>query len=756
MSSQVKVFAKLKSLSSLFMDAVLPLGKSPHKGSLRRALGLSNFSSTSPFDKAQAHTAPCIDDHEFRLLAEAMPQIVWITDADGRNIYFNQRWVDYTGLSLEESAGHGWNTPFHLDDQKLAWDAWQSAVFHLATYSLECRIRCHDGTYQWWLVRGVPRFDAKGHIVHWYGTCTNIEDIKSTEAKLQVSNEELRKMVNRLATTQNELLRAYNEVELKIQERTLELAKSEKRHRLIIETMLQGAIVHARDGSILSINPAACDILGLNSTDPEELASGDQWGHFFREDGAPLRPEEHPTKLALETSSLTGPIVLGYTHRKSGERRWISISAVPIHRHDESVIDEVYTVFEDITERQLAKISIIATRTAAQNLAQSKTDFLANMSHEIRTPMNGIIGLTQLALHDAPCLKVQTYLQKIALCSQSLLGILNDILDLSKHEAGHLRIEQAPLSLQDLLDHLYIMFEDQARSKGLEFSVSLDALASRHAIGDSLRLQQVLSNLIGNALKFTEQGSVLVWITSQIQNPTQSLFTFCVEDSGIGIAEADMDKLFKVFSQVDGTITRRFGGSGLGLALSQKLVELMGGKFHVKSTLHKGSEFSFDLLMDHAPLSDVSDAQDFVSPISYFADIGIEKRHDLQGKHILVAEDDAVSQMVIQGYLALMSIKVTLVQNGLEVLRALEDQTFDAILMDVHMPLMSGSLAAQIIRKQDAQARMPIIALTAGLTHEEQSECLDSGMDDILAKPVDPGRLHALLLHWLKDARTAI
>jgi PAS domain S-box-containing protein len=294
--------------------------------------------------RKRAEEALRMSEEEFRSLAEAMPQIVWATRPDGWNIYFNQQWVDYTGMTMEESYGHGWNTPFHPDDKQRAWEAWQRATQHNERYSLECRLRRADGVYRWWLIRGEPMRGANGEILKWFGTCTDIEDIKRAEAALQEANDLLEKRVaERTAELQqaNQLLR-----------------KSEERHRLLAETMLQGVVHHDADGKVIAMNPAAERILGKCREEFLGSTSVQEERHTIRENGQRFPGHEHPAMVALRTGQEVHGVIMGVFNRKVGDHRWISIGAVPLCRPGETRPSEVYAVFEDITERKQAEAEI--------------------------------------------------------------------------------------------------------------------------------------------------------------------------------------------------------------------------------------------------------------------------------------------------------------------------------------------------------------------------------------------------------------
>jgi signal transduction histidine kinase/ligand-binding sensor domain-containing protein/CheY-like chemotaxis protein/HPt (histidine-containing phosphotransfer) domain-containing protein len=377
----------------------------------------------------------------------------------------------------------------------------------------------------------------------------------------------------------------------------------------------------------------------------------------------------------------------------------------------------------------------------ALEATQTKSVFLANMSHEIRTPMNAIHGLSYLALQkEDVSLEVRDYLEKISQSSNNLIGILNDILDFSKLEAGRLSIDNSPYNLNSVVNYLHDLFFHVAKKKSLDLEITVAPDVPLNLIGDKLRLQQILTNLIGNAIKFTKQGSVSLKITLQEIDSLNARLLFCVTDTGIGLSEQDREKLFQPFSQVDGSITRRFGGTGLGLVISHNLLQMMGGEFLVKSSLGEGSTFSFELNQT------IASEQDETEPEAE----KLEFEQSLAGIRILVAEDNEINQLVIREFLTLAGITVEIANNGLEVLEFLKKNSFDAILMDMSMPVMDGFEATTLIRNQACYAELPIIALSAGVTIEEQKKCMDAGANDFIAKPIYPADLMATLALWVK------
>ncbi|MDD2863855.1 MAG: ATP-binding protein, partial [Methylococcales bacterium] len=381
----------------------------------------------------------------------------------------------------------------------------------------------------------------------------------------------------------------------------------------------------------------------------------------------------------------------------------------------------------------------------ALEAAETKSRFLANMSHEIRTPMNAISGLSYLALQKKGLSwEIRDYLEKMSRTSTNLMNILNDILDFSKLESGHLTLDYQPYSLESIEHHLNDLFFDAAKQKRLFFSINIFPDVPRDLIGDKVRLQQILVNLISNAIKFTENGSVSLTVTLQEIYFSKARLLFSVTDTGIGLSEEDKEKLFQPFSQVDGSITRRFGGTGLGLTISHHLLQMMGGIFSVASEVGKGSTFSFEL------------AQDISSLTEQKSQVPEMIETSLKGIRILVAEDNEINQQIIYELLTHAGIFVDIASNGAEVLKLLPQFHFDAVLMDMSMPVMDGFEATRQIRAQARYEQLPVIALSAGVTLEEQEKCAKAGTNAFIAKPINAKNLMATLAFFLGNTQTIV
>ena len=405
---------------------------------------------------------------------------------------------------------------------------------------------------------------------------------------------------------------------------------------------------------------------------------------------------------------------------------------------------------QDISEQKKLTKELSTSSKRANQLAEAKTTFLANMSHEIRTPINSILGLSQLALNKEMPPDLFSYIDKINQSTVNLLAILNDILDFSKLDNNKLSLNNAPFSLNELISDTYHLFLLSSEKNEIKYTYTIAKDIPDKLIGDSQRLQQVLTNLVGNAIKFTERGSINLSVNSlQLLKNTVTL-RFMVKDTGIGISSSDRHKLLQPFSQADTTISRRFGGSGLGLAICEQLLKLMGSHLEIESTHYKGSEFYFDIsLKPDKTLDNDNERRTPNRKGGVISDTLRAKAQRLQGKTVLVAEDNLLNQTVITEFLNLCHIESDLANNGQEALTLISNKNYDLVLMDINMPIMSGITATRIIREHILLPDLPIIALSAGVSYTEREESQAAGMSDFLAKPITAEELINKLLDWL-------
>ena len=524
------------------------------------------------------------------------------------------------------------------------------------------------------------------------------------------------------------------------------LVESEQRFQLVADAAPVLIWLSDTDTLCYWFNKVWLDFVGR--TLEEEIGNG--WAKG-------VHPDDfvHCLDVYITNFNLRHPFQMEYRLKHhSGEYRWLLDTGVPRFNANGDFEGYIGSCV-DIHETKLLQLDAQKTATAmreakeaAEALAQSKTDFLANMSHEIRTPMNAIIGLSELALHSQDN-NQNDYLEKILGVSENLLMILNDILEFSKLDSTGIAIVSDYFNLGMLINNLNNLFEETARQKNLTFHLDVSPSIERHLIGDGLRLQQVLTNLLNNSIKFTEEGFVRLSLSVSQRKDKQILLTFSIADSGIGISLEQQKNLFQPFTQADTSISRRFGGTGLGLVISQKFVQLMGGEIVVESSPNEGSLFWFTLPFEIAKKSHSAGFLPVKQNKRATNEELVDAAKTLVNTRVLLVEDMPLNQQVASEFLRNAKLRVVVADNGQEALDLLEHTTFDVILMDIQMPVMDGLEATRIIRQQPQFATLPIIAMSAGVTLDEREKCQAVGMTDFIAKPIHPLQMLEKLAQWL-------
>jgi PAS domain S-box-containing protein len=598
------------------------------------------------------------------------------------------------------------------------------------------------------LVTGQPGYAPEREVV------TNYE-IDGYRLKSELTSDKIFVSVYAALRTYQALRQLARQREL-LEEQARTLRESEERLRSVLETAPDAIILSDATGTITGWNNGAEHLFGH--------APEDMLGQSLTR----VIPERHRAghRAAMERIAAGGqPCMLGHSmeleglHKDGGER---SVELVlgswetPTGRHFSAVIRDISERkrneaelqryrhhLEQLVEERTTALSV--AKEAAEAANRAKSIFLANMSHELRTPMNAILGMTAMVLRHATDPKQIDQLTKASQASHRLLGIINDILDISKIEAERLSLEQVVFKLGGVLENLTSLTAQQIEAKGLSLDLDIaPELVSLPLLGDPLRLGQILLNLTGNAIKFTAEGAITLRVRPVQETPADVLLRFEVRDSGIGISPEDQKRLFNAFEQADGSTTRKYGGTGLGLAISKRLSQMMGGAIGVESQVGSGSTFWFT-----AKLTKMVEAPNTgFETTATSAEVNLRSR--FSGTRILLVEDEPINQEVSRELLEDAGLHVELAEDGAEAVAMARQKDYSLILMDLQMPTMSGTDAARAIRAIPGLEHTPILAMTANAFDEDRQACLEAGMNDHIGKPVDPDKLYETLLKWLQ------
>jgi len=665
--------------------------------------------------QVQAEKTPRLNEEWFHFAMETSHTGVWDMDLTDHTTF---RSPEYDRIFGYMEPLPRWTYEMFLEhvapEDRTTVDAkFKQAMATRSDWGFECRIHRADGELRWIWAAGRHLPETAGGRSRMAGIIQEITERKRVE-------EELRRVG------------AYT--------------------RRLIEASLDPLVTIAPNGTISDVNRATMQVTGRSR---EELIGAD-FSDYFTE---PAQARAGYKQVFAQGAVRDYPLEI--RHRDHHVTPVLYNASV--FRDESGEVIGVFAAARDVTELKRAEDELCAARHSAEAASRAKSEFMANMSHEIRTPMNAIIGLAYLALRTNLDPKQQDYVTKINSSARQLLRIIDDILDFSKIEAGKLRMARAKFLLRESLDRVAFLISVRADQKGLELRFILEHDVPDELMGDSTRLEQILINLLDNSVKFTEKGEITlsVALVEADRSAQRAMLRFSVTDTGIGLSSEHSGQLFQPFTQNDSSSTRRYGGTGLGLSICKRLVEMMGGAITATGEPGKGCTFSFTAEFGlgtrktEEPGADPSGADNLVS---WEVPVKFEKAtiRYLWGIRVLLAEDHVINQQVAREIMEQAGIIVVIAANGCEAVElALRDGApFDAILMDLQMPMMDGYEATRRIRTRWSAAELPIIAMTAHAMADEREKCLRAGMNDHLPKPVEPDELYRRLLTWVKHKET--
>lgn len=688
-------------------------------------------------ERKNAELAIKESEEKFRMLAEASPAPFALIDSQENITYLNRAFIRTFGYTLNDIPTLGaWWPKAYPDPEYCQWviSAWMTRVkealdSHADIEPLEVRVCCKDGTSRTILASAsfMSYQSRKDLLIILY-------DI--TERNL----------------IQDELERHRHHLEELVQSRTAELQHA--------EFLLDQALDLARSGhwfidfsssdEYYVSSPRAIEIFGDPPREGMRYHIMNDWFVNLEAADSVAAQETLVNYLAAVNGDLPRyDTIHPYRRPVDGQIVWIHSLGL-VSRDPQGKPTHMYGVVMDITDLMNAQRDLIVAKDQAEEANLAKSTFLSNMSHELRTPMNAIVGLTQLLLKRGGLTEdQQSKLSKVVISADHLLSVINDILDISKIEAGKLALEKTEFRVAEMIEKINIIVGESIEKKRLRYSVNTHSLPAS-LNGDVTRLSQMVLNYLGNAIKFTEQGEISLTVSVQEETAHEVLLRFVVTDTGIGLNEQQKARLFRIFEQADETTTRRFGGTGLGLAINRDLAMMMGGEVGVDSRVGEGSSFWFTARLGKVG-SKALDRQDIEMQTAEVAEVILKREH--ASARILIAEDDDFNRLVAEEMLSETGLSLDFAEDGQAAVEMARKAKYDLILMDMQMPKMGGLDATKAIRRLPGYDVTPIVAMTANAFSGDREACLAAGMNDHLPKPVDSQHLYLTLLKWLDIAR---
>lgn len=559
----------------------------------------------------------------------------------------------------------------------------------------------------------------------------SLDPVPLVECALQVDDSEVVlccafEQIRQLRVRSHELGERLGRAKARRQQAVVSRLETEAIYHSLVDSLPISLFRKDREGRFTYANEPFCEKMGLRL---DEIVGRTDYDFFPAALAEKYRAND---RSVIESGNVFEDIE---QHRgPDGKDQYVHVLKAPVVDAKGQTVG-VQVIFWDVTLRKRAEEQLEHAKNAAEAASRAKSNFLANVSHEIRTPMNAIIGMTQLVLDSSLRDEQREYLRTVRDSAESLLSIINDLLDFSKVEAGRIDLSPTAFNLHTCVNDCVFSLQVEARRKGLSLKCEIEDAVPEYVVGDAVRLRQVLLNLIGNAVKFTLEGSIRV----AVRLAGADKIGFAVTDTGIGIPASKQRRVFEAFEQADTSTTRRFGGTGLGLAISSRIVALMGGRIELTSVEGRGSTFCFTVLFEAATEQEVAAAEKELHGLPAVAN---------RSMHVLVAEDSVTNQTLAIALLSKSGHTATVAGNGYEAIERFRAENFDAVLMDVQMPEMDGLTAAAAIRDFEAEhnrSRTPIIALTAHVMDEDKQRCREAGMDGYLSKPLRGAELHRQL-----------